>query len=61
MVLGLKARDPSAYGRLVLNADGSLARIVERKDATPEEIVITLCNGGVMAVRGGICSACSTA
>lgn len=51
IVLGFEARDPAAYGRLVLNADGSLARIVERKDASPEELAITLCNGGAMAVR----------
>ncbi|HUD51323.1 bifunctional UDP-N-acetylglucosamine diphosphorylase/glucosamine-1-phosphate N-acetyltransferase GlmU [Parvibaculum sp.] len=51
VVLGFEASDPTPYGRLVLNADGSLARIVERKDASVEELAITLCNGGAMAVR----------
>lgn len=51
VVLGFEASDPTPYGRLVLNADGSLARIVERKDASVEELTITLCNGGAMAVR----------
>lgn len=51
VVLGFEARDPASYGRLVLDAKGLLARIVERKDATEEEIRITLCNGGAMAIR----------
>jgi bifunctional UDP-N-acetylglucosamine pyrophosphorylase/glucosamine-1-phosphate N-acetyltransferase len=51
VVLGFEASDPTPYGRLVLNADGSLARIVERKDANVDELAITLCNGGAMAVR----------
>jgi len=42
--------DPGPYGRLVLGADGGVERIVEAKDATPEEAAITLCNGGIMAV-----------
>ena len=31
-------------------ADGGLARIVEAKDAGPEELAIGLCNGGIMAI-----------
>ena len=31
--------------------DGGITRIVEHKDATAEERRITLCNGGIMAVR----------
>ena len=30
--------------------DGGLARIVEAKDASPEELAIGLCNGGIMAI-----------
>ena len=48
-VLGFRPDDPLAYGRLVLEADGSLARIVEFKDATAEERAIRLCNAGAMA------------
>ncbi|MFO1152077.1 MAG: bifunctional UDP-N-acetylglucosamine diphosphorylase/glucosamine-1-phosphate N-acetyltransferase GlmU [Rhodospirillales bacterium] len=51
-VLGFRPADPSAYGRLVLAADGTLERIVEAKDATPEELAVTLCNSGVMAIDG---------
>ncbi|NLI00840.1 MAG: NTP transferase domain-containing protein, partial [Chthonomonadales bacterium] len=29
--------DPTGYGRVIRAADGSVARIVEQKDATPEE------------------------
>jgi len=50
-VLGFLAADPAAYGRLVKDAQGKLTRIVERKDANEEEIAITLCNGGAMAIR----------
>ncbi|MGI1661150.1 bifunctional UDP-N-acetylglucosamine diphosphorylase/glucosamine-1-phosphate N-acetyltransferase GlmU [Palleronia sp. KMU-117] len=47
VVLGFEARDPGRYGRLVL-AGASLEKIVEFKDATPEERAIGLCNSGVM-------------
>ena len=48
-VLGFVAADPGAYGRLVQSAPGRLERIVEAKDATPEELAIDLCNSGVIA------------
>jgi bifunctional UDP-N-acetylglucosamine pyrophosphorylase/glucosamine-1-phosphate N-acetyltransferase len=51
VVLGFEAKDPAAYGRLVVNSTGVLERIVERKDASAEEVKITLCNGGAMAIR----------
>ncbi len=47
VVLGFEAADPGRYGRLVLQ-DGDLVRIVEHRDATPEERTITLCNSGVI-------------
>jgi bifunctional UDP-N-acetylglucosamine pyrophosphorylase / glucosamine-1-phosphate N-acetyltransferase len=47
---GMRPADPTPYGRFVLDKDGSVARIVETKDANPEELKITLCNGGIMAV-----------
>lgn len=47
-VLGFEAADPGAYGRLV-EQGGKLERIVEAKEATPEELAITLCNSGVIA------------
>jgi bifunctional UDP-N-acetylglucosamine pyrophosphorylase/glucosamine-1-phosphate N-acetyltransferase len=53
-VAGFRPQDPGAYGRLVLDRDagreGLLARIVEAKDAGPDELAIGLCNGGIMAI-----------
>ncbi|MGF1445784.1 MAG: bifunctional UDP-N-acetylglucosamine diphosphorylase/glucosamine-1-phosphate N-acetyltransferase GlmU [Pikeienuella sp.] len=48
-VLGFEAADPGRYGRLVIGADGALERIVEAKDAGPEERALVTCNSGVMA------------
>ncbi|WP_084396029.1 bifunctional UDP-N-acetylglucosamine diphosphorylase/glucosamine-1-phosphate N-acetyltransferase GlmU [Henriciella aquimarina] len=50
-VLGFRAEEPGAYGRLVTSYDGDLEAIVEAKDASPEQLKIDLCNSGVMAVR----------
>ncbi len=47
-VLGFEAADPGRYGRLIARGR-DLDRIVEFKDATDEERVITLCNSGVIA------------
>jgi bifunctional UDP-N-acetylglucosamine pyrophosphorylase/glucosamine-1-phosphate N-acetyltransferase len=49
VVAGMRPVDPSLYGRLVLDPDGGLARIVEARDATQAEREIGLCNGGIMA------------
>ena len=48
-VLGFEAAVPGGYGRLIRDADGGLARIVEAADATEAERAVTLCNAGVMA------------
>lgn len=48
-VLGFENPDPGAYGRLIESENGTIARIVEAKDASPEEYAVTLCNSGVMA------------
>jgi bifunctional UDP-N-acetylglucosamine pyrophosphorylase/glucosamine-1-phosphate N-acetyltransferase len=48
VVLGFEAAEPGRYGRLVMEGD-RLARIVEAKDASPDELAITLCNSGLMA------------
>jgi len=49
VVLGFRPADPLAYGRLVLDSDGNLERIVEFREATAEERAIGLCNAGAMA------------
>ena len=46
-LLGFTPDDPAQYGRVVLEADGSVARIVEWRDASPEERAVRLCNAGL--------------
>ena len=53
VVLGFEAEDPSGYGRL-LQTDGRLTAIREHKDATDAERAVTLCNAGLMALRGDL-------
>jgi bifunctional UDP-N-acetylglucosamine pyrophosphorylase/glucosamine-1-phosphate N-acetyltransferase len=51
VVLGFRARDPTGYGRLVTD-NGRLLAIREDQDASDEERATSLCNGGLMALRG---------
>ncbi len=41
--------DPTGYGRVLRAADGSVQRVVEQKDGTPEELAVTETNSGVYA------------
>src|SRR6478736_5412283 len=50
-VLGFKPADPQGYGRLVMHGP-DLVAVREERDATPEERMIDLCNGGLMAIAG---------
>ena len=52
-VIGFEARDPGAYGRLVMDGD-QLAAITEAKEASPEVLALTACNSGVMAAPVGL-------
>jgi bifunctional UDP-N-acetylglucosamine pyrophosphorylase/glucosamine-1-phosphate N-acetyltransferase len=52
VVLGFRPRDPGAYGRLIVGPIGTLDAIVEAKDARPDQLAVTLCNSGVMAIDG---------
>jgi len=51
VVLGFRPKDPSGYGRLVLDGD-ALVAIREELEASPAERAIGLCNGGLMAFAG---------
>ncbi len=51
VVLGFRPADPGAYGRIIADGAGRIAKMVEHKDASPEERAETLCNSGLMAVR----------
>jgi bifunctional UDP-N-acetylglucosamine pyrophosphorylase/glucosamine-1-phosphate N-acetyltransferase len=48
-LVAFRPRDPGAYGRVIVAPDGLLDRIVEFKDASPEERKLDLCNAGVLA------------
>jgi bifunctional UDP-N-acetylglucosamine pyrophosphorylase / glucosamine-1-phosphate N-acetyltransferase len=51
VVLGFRPADPGAYGRIIAEGEGRIVKMVEYKDASPEERAETLCNSGLMAVR----------
>ena len=53
-VLGFNAKQPGGYGRLVVEHGTRLLEIVEAKEATKEQLAITLCNSGVMAINADI-------
>lgn len=56
VVTGFRPQDPSGYGRLLV-IDGQLSAIVEQRDASAAQRQITLCNGGLMALRAPGCLA----
>lgn len=51
-VLGFDAKVPGAYGRLI-ERNGKLEKIVEAREASVEELAVTLCNSGVLASQSG--------
>lgn len=50
-VLGFRPTEPGSYGRVIADAQGRIERMVEAKDASPQELAVPLCNAGLMAVR----------
>jgi bifunctional UDP-N-acetylglucosamine pyrophosphorylase/glucosamine-1-phosphate N-acetyltransferase len=46
--------DPTGYGRIVRDARGEVARIVEQSDGTPEELAITEVNPSIYCFRRGL-------
>lgn len=51
VVLGFHPDEAAAYGRIMADGQGIIGKMVEYKDASPEERAVTLCNSGLMAVR----------
>ncbi|MFM5917526.1 MAG: bifunctional UDP-N-acetylglucosamine diphosphorylase/glucosamine-1-phosphate N-acetyltransferase GlmU [Novosphingobium sp.] len=50
VVLGFEPADTLQYGRVIAE-DGRIVKMVEHKDASPEERACRLCNSGLMAAR----------
>ncbi len=52
-LIAFRPADPAQYGRVLLAADGSVAGIVEWRDASVEERAVRLCNGGLFCAPAG--------
>ena len=52
-LLTVELDDPTGYGRIVRGEDGKVERIVEHKDSTEDEKLITEINTGILAVNAG--------
>jgi bifunctional UDP-N-acetylglucosamine pyrophosphorylase / glucosamine-1-phosphate N-acetyltransferase len=50
-VLSFEPADAGAYGRIVRDGDGRLARIVEAADASPEELALREVNSGIYVFK----------
>ena len=50
-VLGFRPAATAAYGRIIAEADGTVRKMVEHKDASPEERSVNLCNSGVIVAH----------
>ncbi|MCV4607753.1 sugar phosphate nucleotidyltransferase, partial [Escherichia coli] len=46
-ILSVKLKDPTGYGRIIRDSEGRFTRIVEERDATPEEREINEVNAGI--------------
>lgn len=57
-LLTVESADPTGLGRIVRDADGKVQKIVEHKDATPEQLAITETNTGIMAIPRHLLEKC---
>ncbi len=53
-VLAFNPADPAQYGRVFVNAEGQVERIIEFADASPSERASPLCNAGLMAFNSDV-------
>lgn len=54
-LLSAEPADPTGYGRVVRDADGEVARIVEQRDADKAELAVTEVNSGVYVLDLQLC------
>ena len=52
-LLTVNLDNPTGYGRIVRDSSGKVTKIVEEKDASPDEKLISEGNTGILAVQGG--------
>ncbi|MEW5723527.1 MAG: NTP transferase domain-containing protein [Thermodesulfobacteriota bacterium] len=57
-VLTVALSDPGMYGRVIRDEEGWLLRIVEARDATPEELAVSEINTGIYAAEAGMLFEC---
>jgi len=50
--LAFRPQDPARYGRVIVDADGLVERVVEYVDADDTERAISLCNAGILIADG---------
>lgn len=50
-ILAMVPPNPTGYGRLFQNPDGTLNKIIEEADATEDEKLVRLCNSGLMIIK----------
>lgn len=54
MVMAFERNDPAGYGRLILDAQNRVKKIVECKNAEPQEKAIILCNSGIILFNSAL-------
>jgi bifunctional UDP-N-acetylglucosamine pyrophosphorylase/glucosamine-1-phosphate N-acetyltransferase len=53
-IITAQLADPTGYGRVIRDADGTVVGIVEQKDATPEQRAVTEINSGIYAFEAEV-------
>jgi bifunctional UDP-N-acetylglucosamine pyrophosphorylase/glucosamine-1-phosphate N-acetyltransferase len=53
-LLAVRLEDPTGYGRIIRDAGAQVVRVVEQKDASPAERLVTEVNTGVLAAPAGL-------
>jgi bifunctional UDP-N-acetylglucosamine pyrophosphorylase/glucosamine-1-phosphate N-acetyltransferase len=53
-ILSARLPDPTGYGRVVRDRQGRVARVVEQRDATPDELALDEINTGIYCFRRSV-------